>query len=693
MKERIVALCFILTAIVATRAVAVSSDEMLLGSYDCAAYGGEDSLAIYGDNLTVYPGSGEVILDFRRDQLPAASNTEQVVVHSILGEKIPATSLSEDVIVRLSIAGSTPVATDSGYASKSWMESHGFGEDYWASRDPRYWVPEITSEQKLCYRDVYPGIDFWYFDDSTRREFAFLARPGTSLSNITLRVDGTEPSMVDAEGNLVFLMTGATLVVGQPRIYQSEPSALDSGSQSGIPLKKHAGSYEGGGNTVRFRTEPVTSNGNTQGYNGSARLKEPELCMVSASGDTNGPPYDYYVGKFETRNVEFVDFLNSAERGTTNLLGTNLFFDAQGNVWINPKMKAGRDEVFSVAESRIVYRADKAVGERYAITDRQPRFGGSYTNHPVVGASWFGAVKYCNWLTLASGRGGDQRCYREGTNSWDWAPVTCAATNWQAGVFTASERIAWLKLRGFRLPMDNCSGNNGNGNTFSEFYKAGTWIGTTNVQYGFGRTNVFAGDANFRLPNATDKPDTTPVGFFDGSDHDGQMATRTNRNAYGIYDLSGNVEEWVNDVGITNSPLFRGTYGGSWFTAPPPMSSRKYARPSDTRNSVGFRVSSSYASNTGISVVRIPYYACLASYQRMTDEEATKAAEDTQEGRKMTALETEKSGTTGISSGVLKKKPPKVKPPKEGEGEGEDEDEDEDEDEGGGGGGDEVSPI
>jgi hypothetical protein len=123
------------------------------------------------------------------------------------------------------------------------------------------------------------------------------------------------------------------------------------------------------------------------------------------------------------------------------------------------------------------------------------------------------------------------------------------------------------------------------------------------------------------------------------------------------------------------------------------MSSRKYARPSDTRNSVGFRVSSSYASNTGISVVRIPYYACLASYQRMTDEEATKAAEDTQEGRKMTALETEKSGTTGISSGVLKKKPPKVKPPKEGEGEGEDEDEDEDEDEGGGGGGDEVSPI
>lgn len=661
-KCRIAALCFILSAIATAPAAAVSGNEMLLGMYDCEEYGGQDALAVYGDQLEIYPGVGEVTLHFRRHELQAASNTEDVVVHSVLGQDIPATSLSEDVIVRLSLEGSMSAYPDAGYATSSRMEALGLGGDFWTSRDPRHWVPEIPPADRLWYSDVLPGVDFWYFDDTSRREFDFLARPGASLSNVTLRVEGTQPSTVDGDGNLVFLIDCATLVFGQPRIYQTTSSDLSAGPlQPGTPMESYSGTYEGGSGVVRFRTPPLLSReGDVRGYSGVPRLKGPEMSLVSASGDTNGPPYDYHVSTFETRNGEFVDFLNSAQRGETNLLGTNLFFDAQGNVWFNPRMKPGRDEVFSISESRIVYRADRSLGERYAITDRRPQLGESYTNHPVVGVSWFGAVKYCNWLTLATGRGVEQRCYREGTNAWDWAPATCAETNWQAGVFSPRERAEWIRMRGYRLLMDDCSGTNGWGNTFSEFYKAATWNGTTNVPYGFGRTNAIPGDANFRWPNALTKPDTTPVGFFDGSDHDGQMTTRTNCNAYGIYGLSGNVDEWVNDFGITNSPLFRGTYGGSWFSPPRPVRVRGYARPGDTQSSRGFRVSATYAA-ADMFIVRIPYYACLCGSQYVVT---------------VTTLQPGETGTGLLTKpqpappkppghdGLLKKKPPKEKPGK-----------------------------
>ena len=181
-----------------------------------------------------------------------------------------------------------------------------------------------------------------------------------------------------------------------------------------------------------------------------------DLALVEGDSQPAGPSYDFFMSRFEISNMLYLRFLNNAQANTNNWRGTNMFFDARGNVWINPAHKKDRDEMFVVGKSRLSYNPDDPPGARYRLSSAAAAPGGSYSNHPITGVSWYGAVKFCNWLTIATGRGWEECAYREGTNTFDWAPATGAATNWMRGIFTTPEREAWLSYKGFRLPMDGC---------------------------------------------------------------------------------------------------------------------------------------------------------------------------------------------------------------------------------------------
>jgi formylglycine-generating enzyme required for sulfatase activity len=190
--------------------------------------------------------------------------------------------------------------------------------------------------------------------------------------------------------------------------------------------------------------------------------------------------------------------------------------------------------------------------------------------HPAVGVLWYGAAAFANWL---SARDGYTPCYNLTTGACDVATGT-----------------------GYRLPTEaewEYAARGGQTNPYRQF----PWGDDTNAD---GR---LANWENSGDPWETGEiPRTTPVGFFSGalrqkSDYDwpGAMTTyqtRDSKNPYGLYDMAGNVWQWVNDWyhatyyqycvtnNITSDPpgpasgtvfsdhgnvAYRGFRGGTWF--------------------------------------------------------------------------------------------------------------------------------
>ncbi|HNQ87981.1 MAG TPA: DUF1566 domain-containing protein [Verrucomicrobiota bacterium] len=265
------------------------------------------------------------------------------------------------------------------------------------------------------------------------------------------------------------------------------------------------------------------------------------------------PVHSVYVAAFEMETTlltcqEYVQFLNSALAQSLIEVRSNHVYGAGGaNIYC--------DTYGSDTNSRVQWS-----GSAFTIRDQRDL-------HPITGVRWFGAIAYCNW---ASARDGYAPCYNLANGDCD------------------------LSRNGYRLPTEAEWEYAARGGLYSP-YGTFPWGSDTNAD---GTLANWAGTSN---PYATGPyPWTTPVGFYNGQlraqaefgwpGTNDTYQTRNNANGFGLYDMSGNVWEWVNDWYakdyyqscvannvVTNPPgpaagdpmpdghAYRGLRGGNWF--------------------------------------------------------------------------------------------------------------------------------
>ena len=445
-------------------------------------------------------------------------------------------------------------------------------------------TPEVA---RAHYHDIYPGIDLICYDDGYSLEYVFILSPGADPSLIRMTYDGPMSYSINQTGCIIMPIRNGEMIQGPPVAFLKT-----EGTRIGMD-----GLYNIGSGGIISVDVPQFRSTQAAKFNGSI------FNLVPAGGQPGGPSYSYYLSKHEITQDQYLRFLNDAEANPKSAQGSFMFFDRQGNAWINPEMRTGRDEMFTLANSRLAYDPEKPLGSRYDHV-RAGDKSAPFALYPVSGVSWYGAVKYCNWLTLESQRTPAECAYREGTNALDWAPVT--ATNWSNGFFGNAERELWLGAKGFRLPMVNCNVPVQTTNDFNEFYKASVWGGFTNGTYGFGRSRFDGTDASCRETIGLRKPTPLPVGFFDGERLLGKIQTHANENLYGVLDLTGNIGEWVNDFAVRGDPGARMLCGGAWDESLKPSSVDHAAPPHSAETANGFRPMTTYMPSE-VLIIHILY--------------------------------------------------------------------------------------
>ncbi len=298
--------------------------------------------------------------------------------------------------------------------------------------------------------------------------------------------------------------------------------------------------------------------------------KYPELTLLPSGEYQMGDHYDFvdpqhpsderplhlvgidsfYIGTYDVTNQQYVEFLNSAY--------------AQGLIEVRSGLIYGKGGTDFYVETHPIlnYSSIGWDGAKFSVVD-------SRANHPV-GVRWSGAVAYANWLSTQQGL---QPAYD--------------LTTWKCD-FTKN---------GYRLPTEAEWEYAGRGGQYNPYYNfpwgndaasaKANWPDPANPNQGADPNNPY---------QTGSYPWTTPVGFYNGKLHtkaefgwpgsQSSYQTADGSNGWGLYDMAGNVWQWVNDWYGTNyysvspsknptgpdtgSPMpdsqpYRNMRGGSWY--------------------------------------------------------------------------------------------------------------------------------
>ncbi len=187
------------------------------------------------------------------------------------------------------------------------------------------------------------------------------------------------------------------------------------------------------------------------------------------------------------------------------------------------------------------------------------------TNHPVVGVSWYDAVKWCNARSEKEGLAPVYFTDTSRTTVYKTGTIIIRSTfcNWSADGYRLPTRAEWSKAA--------WGGSTSGPYYWPSYYGSGAEIlnkGHANIFFNYAdRSTQWDFSATVAGPSRTFNSanyGTTPAGYYNGNQVISGLALGVTvadmKNGFGLYDMAGNAAEWLwdssySEVSSTSEPL------------------------------------------------------------------------------------------------------------------------------------------
>ena len=147
--------------------------------------------------------------------------TDEGPVFELFGRKEAGADIAEEDavtkdVVRARFRGSNQVSPEALFASGAHM-------NYYVGSDQSKWRSGVPSFYKLCYRNIYDGIDLYIWGRRSGLKYEFHVAPGADWRQIVVQYEGVETLHVDAAGALHVVTALGEMVDNAPVVYQDTP--------------------------------------------------------------------------------------------------------------------------------------------------------------------------------------------------------------------------------------------------------------------------------------------------------------------------------------------------------------------------------------------------------------------------------------------------------------------------------------
>jgi hypothetical protein len=112
---------------------------------------------------------------------------------------------------------------------------------YYRGSNPALWVRDVPAYARVCYDEVYPGVDMVFYGnggdrDAGRLEYDFVVAPGADPNAIELAFEGAEQVEIDEAGGLAIETAIGTIRQVAPVVYQEAEDGRREVASRYVPL-------------------------------------------------------------------------------------------------------------------------------------------------------------------------------------------------------------------------------------------------------------------------------------------------------------------------------------------------------------------------------------------------------------------------------------------------------------------------